>query len=89
MKQDDKLKQLFKDHIEEEYEKLSSSVIAIFMYGFMCGIIFAYSNLAPLTIGMAGGYAIAKQNYQVVNYAITKMTDYMTVTWETGVRKIK
>ena len=82
MKQEDRFRSILKEFIELEYEKVSASAIGIFFYGFVFGIIFAYSNLAPLSVGLVGGYVIARQNYPLVNYFISQISNYIMVRWD-------
>ena len=81
MKVEDKLTSAIRKVTTEEYDRISEYVLHIFFAGFVAGILFSLSNLAPLSIGIMGGYILAKKNFTMMNMAVTRLTMFLTVRW--------
>jgi len=82
MKAEDKFTNAIRKVTEDEYERISEYILHVFFAGFVCGIMFALSSLAPLSIGVVGGYVLAKKNFTAVNLSVLKLTAFLTKKWE-------
>jgi hypothetical protein len=62
----EKIKQVLHDYLELKQTRMELQVIqgtmGIFLWGFMCGVIFSYTSLLSLMVGTCLGYAIAVKN---------------------------
>ena len=88
MKAEDKFTNAIRKVTEEEYSRISEYVLHIFFSGFVCGIMFALSSLAPLSIGIIGGYILAKKDFTLINITFVRLSTYLTEKWH-YVKKIE
>ena len=76
-KTEERLKSTIKEYLDEKQVEISSHVATIFLWGFVSGMLFAYSSLASVTIGLAAGYALAKKDIPLLDFAIIKFSTYL------------
>jgi ABC-type multidrug transport system permease subunit len=65
-----------KEHLQDREKRmeadLAQSTLSIFVWGFLCGAIAAYSSLLPMLIGMTIGVALAYKKSEFVNFLILR-----------------
>ena len=73
-KMEETLKNVITEYMEEKNTRLLSDIanryVGIFIFGTMCGALLAYSNLLPITIGIAVGYSLAKKEIHIIDHGI-------------------
>ena len=80
-KSEDVIKSLIKEYNDQKLKELNDNIqkyfCSIFLYGFICGALFSYTSLFPVTIGIIIGGVIVKKDIPIVNYIIDKTINYM------------
>ena len=67
-------KELLKEYLEDRMSEVNNGIMTIFIWGFMFGVIFAYTNMTSLIVGSVLGYITAKKQIPFIEYGIIKLT---------------
>ena len=82
-KSEERVKELLKEYIDERRQiidnQVTSATTGIFLWGFLTGIVVAYTGMWPFLIGTVVGYCAAKKEYPVINNAYNVGTDAITI----------
>ena len=73
-KSDERTKAIIKEVVDEQHREISSHILGIFIWGFWFGVVGAYSQTAPIIIGIVMGYILAKKNFTIVDQGICRLT---------------
>jgi membrane protein YqaA with SNARE-associated domain len=84
-KTEDKLKSTIKEYLADrqaEYEAgHADRATGIFLWGFVIGALFSYMSILPLTIGVVIGVLVVKKNPLMINAAIDRAANYMSMKY--------
>lgn len=77
-----RMKETLKEYLGEQQEKMQKELLSnansVFALGFLVGLIFTYSSLTPLIIGLASGYCIAKKEIPLIDAVVLKITMWIS-----------
>ena len=71
-KNEEKLKIIIKEYLEEKQKTISENIFTIFLWGFAFGVVASYTNLLSLIVGFSIGYIIAKKEIPLIDYLIIR-----------------
>ena len=70
-KSEERIKDLLKEYIDERRQtvddQVATNTAGIFLWGFLCGVVVAYTGFWPFLIGVIVGHYSAKKNNPVVS----------------------
>lgn len=70
-KSEERIKELLKEYLYERRENLdrdiSNATSGIFLWGFLCGIVVAYTSLWPFIIGVTVGYYATRRDLPIID----------------------
>ena len=70
-KSEERIKVLLKEYIDERRQTIDNQVTTtttgIFLWGFLSGIVVAYTGVWPFLIGTTVGYCTAKRDHPAIN----------------------
>ncbi len=70
-KSEERIKELLREYNQEQRQnldrELTNATSAIFLWGFMGGIVISYTSLWPFLIGAVVGYCAAQKHLSAVN----------------------
>jgi hypothetical protein len=72
--QTEKMRSILNEYYDKKQEWIDTEIInrmfGIFMWGFMCGIVFSYTNTLALAVGTFLGFGISRKNIPLFNLSM-------------------
>ena len=70
-KSEERVKELLSEWLEDRRkildDRMTSATTGIFIWGFLSGVVIAYTNLWPFLIGILFGYSISKREWPPID----------------------
>ena len=88
-KSEERVKELLIEHYNERQANIDKEIAAatsgIFLWGFLSGVVMAYSGMWSFVIGGAVGYYISKKNLPLIDNLCRYSNDILTI----GYRRVE